>query len=47
MASIQKKHMLSWGLGSLGVAILFNTQTVLLTRFMTDEMGIALDLKAL
>lgn len=41
MASIQKKHMLSWGLGSLGVAILFNTQTVLLTRFMTDEMGIA------
>ena len=33
--------MLSWGLGSLGVAILFNTQTVLLTRFMTDEMGIA------
>lgn len=33
--------MLSWGLGSLGVAILFNTQNVLLTRFMTDEMGIA------
>lgn len=28
-------------MGSLGVAILFNTQTVLLTRFMTDEMGIA------
>ncbi len=28
-------------MGSLGVAILFNTQNVLLTRFMTDEMGIA------
>ena len=38
---IQQKHVLSWGLGSLGVAIFFNTQTVLLTRFMTDELGIA------
>ena len=41
MSTISRKHMLSWGLGSLGVAILFNTQNVLLTRFMTDEMGIA------
>ena len=38
---IQQKHVLSWGLGSLGVAIFFNTQTVLLTRYMTDELGIA------
>lgn len=35
------RHKLGWGVGSLGVAILFNTQTVLLTRFMTDELGIA------
>jgi glycoside/pentoside/hexuronide:cation symporter, GPH family len=35
------RHKLGWGIGSLGVAILFNTQTVLLTRFMTDELGIA------
>ena len=41
MSKIKKKHMFSWGLGSLGVAILFNTQTVLLTRYMTDELGIA------
>ncbi|HJP43143.1 MAG TPA: glycoside-pentoside-hexuronide (GPH):cation symporter [Gammaproteobacteria bacterium] len=38
---ISLKHVIGWSIGSLGVAILFNTQTVLLTRYMTDELGIA------
>ncbi len=38
---ISLKHVVGWSIGSLGVAILFNTQTVLLTRYMTDELGIA------
>jgi GPH family glycoside/pentoside/hexuronide:cation symporter len=30
-----------WGLGTLGIAIMFNSTNILVLRFMTDQLGIA------
>jgi GPH family glycoside/pentoside/hexuronide:cation symporter len=36
-----KKAVVGWGLGSLGIAILYNTTGLLLLRFLVDYLGIA------
>lgn len=38
---------LGWGIGTLGIAILFNTVNLLLLRFLTDFLGIAAALAGL
>ncbi len=32
---------IGWGLGTLGIAIMFNSTNILILRFMTDQLGIA------
>lgn len=41
-----QKAIIGWGIGSLGIALLYNTTNLLLLRFLVDYVGIAAGLAA-